>query len=210
MSPYIKLPSIYALIIANTVPILGAVYWDWSIASILYLYFFESIVSGIYSLARILKVESVLPDRGVMETEEREDTIKRVMIVVVFCVVYGALLFFHFTILSVFFPLYLRDMGHLWIGVLSFVVSHGLSYYVNFLGEREYELLQLRDVIQMPFRRSMSMHLVVAFVGAAPVLLGVFGSTLAAVLFVVSKTVIDGRIHLWEHRLLWRRSGGVS
>ena len=45
--------AILALVISNSVPLFGAIFWNWDIASILILFWLENVVIGFYTLLKI-------------------------------------------------------------------------------------------------------------------------------------------------------------
>lgn len=81
-----------------------------------------------------------------------------------------------------------------------FFVSHGLSFYVNFLGRREYENITWEQQMGKPFLRAMPMWLA-ALAGG---FVGTFFNTAAvAALFVLPvKLALDVFGHFAEHGML--------
>lgn len=47
-------PSAVALVLANTVPLAGVLLWQWSISSVVILYWFENVVIGVLNVARMI------------------------------------------------------------------------------------------------------------------------------------------------------------
>src|SRR5207342_1534600 len=77
----------------------------------------------------------------------------------------------------------------LWPALLAMVVSHGVSFFWNFLGRREYVGRTIKQQMTEPYQRMILLHITIIF-GAWPVLL--MGQPLPALLLlVVLKIVMD-------------------
>jgi uncharacterized protein DUF6498 len=84
------------------------------------------------------------------------------------------------------------------IAAVALFLSHGASFFLNYIGRREY--LTTSPIRQMtaPYGRVVVLHLTIIF-GAMAV--AVLGAPIAAlVVLVVLKTAFDLRLHLGEHR----------
>jgi hypothetical protein len=86
--------------------------------------------------------------------------------------------------------------GPLWPALIALVVSHGVSFAVNFLGQREYEGTTLSDLMLTPYRRIVVMHLTVIFGGWLVMLLET--PMPALIMLVLLKTAADFRAHASE------------
>lgn len=83
-------------------------------------------------------------------------------------------------------------------GVLSLVISHGLSFYWNYIKNGEYQRASLNALMGQPYGRVVVLHLTVLFGGWVVMLLG--SPLFALVLLVVLKTAADWRAHQAERR----------
>jgi hypothetical protein len=91
----------------------------------------------------------------------------------------------------------LADLIRLAPALAAFFISHGISYYVNFLGRREYEGKEIGAQMGEPYKRIVIMHLTIIFGGF---LVMVFGSVLPALLLlIVLKLGADLRAHIAQH-----------
>jgi hypothetical protein len=77
-------------------------------------------------------------------------------------------------------------------------LSHGYSFFANFLGRREYLQRTVKKQMSEPYGRIVLMHLVIIFGGALSMALG--EATPALVLLIAAKTLVDVRAHRKEHR----------
>jgi hypothetical protein len=82
--------------------------------------------------------------------------------------------------------------------VISLIISHGLSFYWNYIKSGEYQRASLNALMTQPYGRVMVLHFTVLFGGWIVMLLG--SPTLALVLLVLLKTAADLRGHEAERR----------
>ena len=82
----------------------------------------------------------------------------------------------------------------LWPGLLALLISHGYSFFSNFLGREEYRSRTVKDQMSEPYSRIVFMHLVLIFGGGLALVLG--EPTLVIIGVIVLKIVFDVRAHL--------------
>jgi chromate transport protein ChrA len=87
----------------------------------------------------------------------------------------------------------------LWPAIAALFVSHGISFFVNFLGRREYEGRSIRQQMTAPYRRIVFMHLVLILGGGISMILGDSRPVLMAAICL--KVVFDVLAHLKERRV---------
>ena len=84
------------------------------------------------------------------------------------------------------------------IAAASLALSHGVSFFVNFIREEEYLNVSPDEQMFQPYGRVIVLHVTILGGGF---LAGYLGTPLASlVLLVILKTAIDLRAHLKEHR----------
>jgi hypothetical protein len=83
------------------------------------------------------------------------------------------------------------------LALLSLVVSHGLSYVVNYLGRGEDRSLSPPELMQQPYGRVIVLHVTILGGGFLAMFLG--QPLLSLVLLVALKTGVDLQAHLREH-----------
>ncbi len=185
--------SSIALIIANLIPLFGVILGGWEIGEIMLLFWAESAVIGLYNLCKMWRIGhcSVL------------------FYGTFFVAHYGAFMSVHLLFIYVLFGGELVgegdvsqlqvwvDLQKLWPALLALVVSHGISYFVNFLSRKEYENRSMSQQMKEPYRRVVIMHLTIIFGGFLTLSLG--SSLAALVLLLVLKIFADLRSHLLQH-----------
>jgi len=80
---------------------------------------------------------------------------------------------------------------------MSLWVSHGISYYSNFLGNAEYKNVSPEQQMFSPYPRIIIMHFTILFGGTISKSIG--APPFAIALMVVLKIIIDLYSHLAEH-----------
>lgn len=85
----------------------------------------------------------------------------------------------------------------LWPALLALVCSHGVSFYANFLGRKEYIGRTVQEQMAEPYKRIIVMHLTIIFGGWLTLLLR--SPVPALILLIALKTAVDLRAHRREH-----------
>lgn len=185
--------SVIALMIANLIPLLGVLIWDWRIGDIMLLYWAESAVIGFYNLLKMQRVAGwAILFFGPF-----------------FVGHYGGFMVGHLLFIYGFFgenflnnsdvsvAQLLIDFQGLAPALIGFAISHGVSYYTNFLGRREYVGVEVAAQMGQPYRRIIIMHVTIIFGGF---LVMAFSSVLPALLLLIAlKIGADLRGHIAEH-----------
>jgi hypothetical protein len=186
--------STAVLVLANLVPLLGAAFFGWQLADVMVLYWAESAIVGLFNLAKMAVVGRWLV----------------LFSGVFFLAHYSGFMAVHFLFLYSLFVegtgsgMHEGDLGQvlqlfrdLWPALLALLVSHGYSFFVNFLGRQEYRGRTTKDLMTEPYGRIIFMHLVLIFGGGITLALG--SPTPVLLVVIVLKTVFDIRAHVREH-----------
>ncbi|MFZ1626636.1 MAG: DUF6498-containing protein [Candidatus Moraniibacteriota bacterium] len=188
-----------SLIGANFFPLAGALFFGWPLSGIIFLYWMENVVIGIFNIARMTRSTAAVspPNTFRMNGRPYVPGMKRLLIFF-FILHYGLFTLIHGVFVSVAF-------GQPEIGALDFLVafgslfvSHGISYQSNFIGQKEYERISAPELFIHPYKRIIVLHLTVLVGGMLAQLISV--PLVAAVFLICLKTAVDLAIHLWEHR----------
>lgn len=192
------------LIVANLVPVVGVVAFEWDLHSLLVGYWLESGVVGAASVAKIRHAAGTDDPEDLPELELNGTSLSDLVgrsnrrIAWFFVGHYGSFWLGH----GVFVWLLPRKSPRLDIAapdvvamaLLGLVLYHAVSYRVNYLGRGEYRHTGPVTLMVEPYRRVIVLHLTVLFGGAALSVLGVPVGALAVL--VLAKTALD----LWSHR----------
>jgi len=213
--------SLIVLIITNTIPLFGVVFFSWSIHDILLLYWLENIAIG---LINVLKMVTSL---------FLSSSIARFLNIIFipffifhfsgFIAVHG--LFLYYLLSTVPEPLPVESLsivhnaGAFSIGLLDTIlkminprwfsllipltVSHFISYLVNFIGRSEYLTAQPNKLITDPYRRIIVMHITIIVGTILTIVLNLLNKSqqVAWIVLIITKTVVDARVHTKEHQI---------
>lgn len=188
--------STLALVVANLVPLAGAVLGLWTVGDLLLLYWAENVVVGLFQL---LRMGSVMVLRGLHAL---------MGVMVFFALHYGFFTFVHgMFVTSIFAPPEAQGMAAaaalllsfdgLLFGLLALTASHGVSFVVNFLGAGEWRMAEATTLMKEPYARVVVLHLTILGGGWAVMALG---EPLAAlVVLVLVKIAVDLDAHRRQH-----------
>jgi hypothetical protein len=194
-------PSLLALVIANALPLVGVLFLGWTVFPLVLLYWLENLVVGGFNVAKLLLAQPRQPAYW----------LGKAFLVPFFLVHFGGFTYIHGVLVVSFFgpkgaqgfdllstvPAAIRANQLGW-SVLGLVISHGLSFYWNYLRSGEYERASLNALMAQPYGRVVVLHLTVLFGGWVVMLLG--SPLFALVVLVALKTAADLRAHRAERR----------
>jgi uncharacterized protein DUF6498 len=200
--------AVVALVVANVIPLIGVLFFGWSVWNILVIYWLEN---GIVGVINILKMSTATGDEATprmtfMVNGKPASSMTKVGLIPFFVVHYGIFWFVHgiFVLtLPAFFSLMFDsgmtlDLGPVLFAAAALAISHGLSFWWNFLHGGEYRRTTVAALMFAPYKRLVALHITIIF-GAMAVMFT--GAPAAAVAVLVAiKTAIDLALHLAEHR----------
>ncbi|MBT5684012.1 MAG: hypothetical protein HON77_05425 [Gammaproteobacteria bacterium] len=185
--------SSVALIAANLAPVGGVLFFAWTIEDVLLLYWAESAVIGIYNLARMWVIGRW----------------KILLLGPFFLVHYSGFmaghLFFIYALVISSSDVSVSASGildHLLLlspALIALLISHGVSFFFNFLGEKEYETTSLSEQLNAPYRRIVVMHITIML--GSLLVMAMDNKLLFVVSMMALKVGLDLRAHLGEHDL---------
>jgi len=186
-----------ALIAANVIPLFGAVFWGWNTFNIVFLYWAENLAIGFYTILKI----AFLPVPDPAERRSLAEFFVNICLILFFTVHYGL-----FTAVHGFMVLMLFEkekagsvMSPYMTGALAVLfLSHGVSFVRNYLLKGEFASANLLKLMITPYGRMVVMHIAIIAGGFLTMTLG---SPLGLLVVLIAlKTVIDVKLHLWEHK----------
>ncbi len=208
------------LVITNLIPLVGVLALGWNLLLILALYWAENGIVGVINILKILLAEGTdTPDTGSMRITENGRAVQnltRLGTAGFFCLHYGIFWVVHGVFVFTFLPAMTGlgtpgavpddpftgfptvDIPLFGAGVVALAVSHGVSFWTNYLGRGEYRTLSPAEVMIQPYGRLVIMHLTI-IVGA---FVSIFlGTPIGSLLVLVGlKTALDLLFHLRQHR----------
>lgn len=188
-------PSAISLIIANLIPLGGVIFLGWNLGEIMLLFWAESAIVGFYNIIKLIIVGQLAA----------------IFTVPFFIGHYGGFMSVHF--MFVYYMFIHSGQGSesaagiyavlsnlfepLLPALLLLFISHGISLWTNFIGNKEYAGRQTSQQMQEPYMRIFIMQATIIFGGWMVMLLG---SPLPALMLLIAlKIVFDMHAHQKEH-----------
>ena len=181
--------AVLVLIAGNLIPLIGAYIFGWSPASIMALYWMETVIIGLLNIVKILSTQEGMGGKG--------------FLAVFFTLHFGGFCAGHAAFLGSLFGMSdviksLIEFGPLFWTGLSFLVTHSISMMINFYGKGEYKRRDANTQMFMPYGRIIILHVVIILSGFLSFL---FGGMAGVILLVALKTVADIGAHVASHAL---------
>jgi len=191
--------SSVSLIAANLVPLAGAIFLDWSVFLIIFLFWSENLIIGFFNLFKII----------LMQEEGSRIGIK-LYAAPFFLIHYGGFCTGHGVfVISVFgrwanadlknFHNFIQDIfidEKAVYAVAALFLSHGLSFIYNYILRGERRQTNIQKLMMAPYSRIFILHLTIIFGALLIALLNFVEAGLA--LLVILKIAVDLSAHLKE------------
>lgn len=195
-------PSLWILFFANLFTIYLAVNENWSLSTIMWIYWFQSVIIGFFNLLRIIGLREVSEGEKIDEMPIQPTRRSKTISSLFFVVHYGM---FHFGFLAFLgqgaanlqeLLSHIPKQAFLPMGIFFF--NHLFSYVYN--RARDARKQYIGALMFYPYVRIIPMHLTMFFEA-------IFGGAL--IFFLLLKTLADCIMHTLEHRAL-RKSEALS
>lgn len=194
--------SAWLLVGANLAPAWGILALGWSAGPLLWFYWLESLVVGLFALLRV----------ALAPAADGAPAALKFFLIPFFCVHYGMFCFVHGVFLGLiaapgpdrFAGMFdvsavLAVPGIGWMA-LALLVSHGWSFAAHYLHGGERRRTTMQAEMARPYARILIMHVCVLFGGAAMIFFA--APAPAALLLLALKTAVDLRAHFRAHAAL--------
>jgi hypothetical protein len=201
--------SVVALVLANVMPLYGVLFLHWTVFPLILFFWAENVVIGVFNVLRMIA----------SKPSDAMNWLAKFFIIPFFTVHYGMFTFVHGVFVVGFFGGFFRGgasaptAGAVWQVVLdnqlhyalaALVVSHGVSFFANYIGRGEYRTASLQQLMGAPYGRVVVLHLAVLFGGF--LVMATNSAVAALVLLIALKVGLDIVMHLREHARLARRT----
>ncbi|MFB6225910.1 MAG: DUF6498-containing protein [Candidatus Paceibacteria bacterium] len=206
------------LLATNLIPLIGVLFFGWQVSTLLAVYWAESGVIGFYTVLKMIRSEKLTAveakdkqsqkklnwwkEKLGADNIEKSRFITKLFLVPFFIFHFGMFMLGHgvflFVFISKFSSFEVVNFGGFLVAVLGLMISHGVSYYQNYIQQQEYKQYSPRELMGMPYSRIILMHLVIVFSGFLTLYLSSFRMA-ALLLMVVLKIIFDLKSHIKEH-----------
>lgn len=193
------------LIFANLYPIFGVLFLNWNLKTILCLYSAETIVCYIYIILKIVAIED--PWREKIKSIITTIILTIITVVLLSTFVKGLYIkpehlslfdlnkYISEVIVSIKFMV--ATLQDSWIALLIIIISHAVSFYLNFIKNYEYTVIHLVDLGVGLQKRFLVLFLSFFILGWLVTRYDEY--KLAAVAFIIVKLLIDSISHNLAH-----------
>ena len=198
-------PSLVFLVLANLLPVAGVIWWEWSVLSVMLLFWLENIIVGVLNIPRILFASGDGDARA-------RGFVGRFLISIFFSVHYGMFTFGHgvfvFSLFGVGIEtdptpqlvIWMIDKHQLLWPVLALFASHFISLIMNYFVAGEYKTARVNAMMRQPYSRIIVLHLGIIFGGF--ILQTLQQPFMGLIILIALKIIFDVRAHRKEHRAL--------
>ncbi len=207
--------AVAALVIANAVPLLGVLFLDWNVWTILIVYWLENGIVGLFNIAKMAKAQGddIGATGSFLVNGRPASSMAKVGLIPFFVMHYGIFWAVH-GVFVLTLPVF-GSMGSpgsdagsdmtdgfspvtIILAVIALTISHAVSFWFNFLGGGEYRRVTAAGQMFAPYGRLVVLHITIILGGIA---IASTGAPAAAIAILVGlKTVLDLGFHLAEHR----------
>jgi hypothetical protein len=189
-----------AIVLVNLVPLIGILFEGWSIFYVMFIFWFENVVIGIFNIFKMW-IRGMVAERA-----------KAVFLPIffffhygIFTTVHGVFVFALFgsennteslpasivdgmvslPLIHTYFPIMILYS----MGILAFM--HSLSFIFDYIGREEYKQTTMEQLMFQPYKRIIVLHVVLIFGGILIQSLG--APIMAVILLIVLKLIFDLR-----------------
>jgi hypothetical protein len=198
--------AVVALIVANLVPLVGVLFFGWSVWNILIVYWLENGIVGGFNVLKMATAAGTATPEDLPPNNRGGAGMGKVSLIPFFVMHYGLFWVVHGIFVFTLPFLFTGEPGSasginpgaIVLAGIALAISHGVSYWWNFLHGGEYRRISAAQLMFAPYGRLLVLHMTI-ILGA--VAIGTTGAQSAAVAILVAiKIAIDLALHLAEHR----------
>jgi hypothetical protein len=207
--------SILSLLFVNLVTIVMAVVDHWDLGTVLFIYWFQSVIIGVFTVAAILNADSGDFGRAIQDKLPSEGNFRanagkyfgygKVFLAGFFALHYGLFHWGYYIFLSdfgLFSHLDLLNNPGIPASCGLFFANHLYSYLYHRTMDRGVGA-SIEELFTQPYLRIIPMHLTIMFGGIALFTLsglGIDATQVVLVFFLCLKTYVDVKMHTAKHR----------
>lgn len=191
---YLADSSSISLIVSNIIVIILAIVQGWDVATVLWVYWMQSIIIGFFQFLRILSLKNFSTENFTINNQPVSPTLQtKTFTAFFFLFHYG---FSHFIYAIFIFNFFKStkafDFTYLFLGGLVFFINHFFSYYHNRIIDQQ-KTPNIGTLMFAPYARIIPMHLVI-------VLGAFFANQIQLFFFLGLKTAADLLTHIYKHQ----------
>lgn len=219
--------SMLLLVAANSVPVIGVVFFKWNPFIILVIYWGESAIIGFFNVLKMF-IGGIIQDHGFSPS----GAAKAAFFCIFFMFHYGGFMAGHGVFIVVMLALATSGFDNpdfnpvsilytflpaSWtmneffrselFAVIVLFFNHLFSFYMNFIRTGEYNVTQPEDYMMQPYKRIIVMHITILLGFFTVFFSGLHGAGVIIV-WVAMKVIADLKINMSEETKRVERAGG--
>lgn len=168
--------KILPALIANSIPIIGVLFWHWSAISILLAYWLENFVIGFFTILKMRRAKKnfAVNDQNKLVTGPLRivTNLEHTAVPIIFVIHYSVFMWGHFGLLGI-----IASYAHeplvfnyaILVTIFPLLYTHYLEYRDNYVIPKAYEFVPLTKLMLSPYRRIFVMHLTI-ILGSFPIM----------------------------------------
>jgi hypothetical protein len=176
-------PSAFVLILANLVPLIGLLFFNWQLPSIMLIYWTEGISVGFFNILKMIMIGT-----------HKNELMLSIFTIPFFVIHYGLFTAVQGLLIVALFGI---PKTAVVLPATFLFLSHGYSFLDNFMFKNAYEKRKLMTQMFVPYKRMVLQQSIVILGGLAVLWLGT--PTIAIVILIIAKMTIDTLAHSGEH-----------
>ena len=218
--------SLLALIGANLIPLAGVFFFGWDVTFIVILYWIENLIAAFYNILKM----------ALLKVDHTVENASKLFIIPFFCVHYGGFCAGHGFFLIHFFKIGTGsspfDNGSTWWGpfifiqllfsviakiwaskppemiwaVIGLTISHGISFWQNYILGQEYKTSSLKKLMHQPYQRIIVMH--IAIIASGIFIMKLNSPLPLLIILILLKIFFDLYLHKKSHKVKTQETNG--
>ena len=212
-----------SLILANLVTLISCLIFKWDLFSVLFLYWIESGIIGFYMILKMIILPNVFPNSTdynvtILGIEQKSfgktsTILIKIFLIPFFCFHYGGFMIGHLVFILVIPNILNQSASYqlilsgiiplILISIISLFISHGISFYTNFVKKREYERASIHQLTISPYKRIIVMH--ITLIAGSFIIAFTKMPVFTMAFFIIIKTIVDLNAHNKEHSTIRTR-----
>lgn len=196
--------SLQVLLFTNLFTIAIALLEGWGLPTLVWTYWFQSVIIGFFSVIRIINLKNFTTDGIKINNQAVSSAVGKYLAVGFFILHYGLFHLVYFGFLLAGFTNFVESGSPVaWnivlLTVLMFFCNHLFSYVYN--RETDTRPVHVGTYMLLPYLRILPMHLTIIFTPMFSMFVGI-----PLILFLFLKTLADMATHVVEHDVLGKRA----
>ncbi len=179
--------SMLVVILTNLIPVFGVLFYDWRVFTIVFLYWLENIIIGVFNIAKMITCSF------------HKKSLKDLLVIPFFTIHYGIFVGVH----GVFvFALFHEGPDHhpyegflseftfgIVVALSSLAIEHAYLFYTTFVRTGLYKRVNAAGLMLFPYPRIVVLHVAIIFGGFLIMTFGI--QSLVLVLLIPLKILVD-------------------